>query len=151
MVTYLLSVGYNATHVGIVRTVSVILELGATWAAPILMAKIGPIRSGIWFLNCQLLCLIGAGGFFYGANSATVSAAGLVIGTMLSRVGLWGFDLSAQILVQNVSCSSKEPDLSRDTYVNLKFRKFNQAKEVHFHHKKPDGKTHSRCYLLLLQ
>jgi iron-regulated transporter 1 len=108
MVTYLLSVGYTATHVGIVRTVSVALELGATWAAPMLMANIGPIRSGIWFLNWQLLCLIGAGAFFYGANSTTVSTIGLVVGTMLSRVGLWGFDLSAQILVQSVSYTSHE-------------------------------------------
>jgi iron-regulated transporter 1 len=107
MVTYLLSIGYNATQIGIVRTLSVILELGATWAAPMLMAKIGPIRSGIWFLNWQLLCLVGAGSFFYGANSTTISATGLIIGTMLSRVGLWGFDLSAQILVQNVSCLSQ--------------------------------------------
>jgi iron-regulated transporter 1 len=107
MVTYLLSVGYTATHVGIARTMSVVLEVGATWAAPMLMAKIGPIRSGIWFLNWQLFCLMGAAGLYYGANSSTISAAGLVLGTMLSRVGLWGFDLSAQILVQNVSLSKK--------------------------------------------
>ena len=102
MITYLLSVGYSSIHIGIARAASVAFEMSATWLAPVVMSRIGPIRTGIWFINWQMLCLAGAASIFWGANSPTVAASGLVGGTILSRVGLWGFDLSAQIIVQQV-------------------------------------------------
>ncbi|KAI8284286.1 hypothetical protein K4K56_010206 [Colletotrichum sp. SAR 10_98] len=43
MVTYLLSIGYSATEIGIARTLSVAFEVLATWVAPRLMELIGPI------------------------------------------------------------------------------------------------------------
>src|ERR1700722_15241816 len=57
MITYLLTVGYNSIHIGIARTVSVAFEISATWIAPIVMARIGPVRAGIWFISWQMLCL----------------------------------------------------------------------------------------------
>ena len=125
MVTYLLASGYNSFHIGIARTLSVIFEIAAsdynsfhigitrtlsvifeiasTWTAPSVMSGIGPIRAGIWFINWQILCLAGAAGIFLGAPDPIVAASGLVVGTILSRVGLRGFDLCAQIIVQEVS------------------------------------------------
>lgn len=102
MVTYLLSIGYSSTHIGIVRTVSVMFEISATWIAPRVMSRIGPVRSGIWFLSWQMLCLGLAVSFFWGAEKPLVAASGLVAGVILSRLGLWGFDLSAQVVVQDV-------------------------------------------------
>lgn len=103
MVTYLLASGYNSFHIGIARTLSVIFEIASTWTAPSVMSGIGPIRAGIWFINWQILCLAGAAGIFLGAPDPIVAASGLVVGTILSRVGLRGFDLCAQIIVQEVS------------------------------------------------
>lgn len=103
MVTYLLSVGYTSFHIAAARTGSVIFELSATWIAPLVMSKIGPIRAGIWFLSWQSLSLAGAGAVFWGIKTGILAATGLVIGTILSRIGLWGFDLSSQIIVQDVS------------------------------------------------
>ncbi|KAI1992263.1 hypothetical protein LOZ53_002579 [Ophidiomyces ophidiicola] len=100
MVTYLRSSGYNSVHVGAARTVSVILEIAATWTAPLIMSKIGPIRAGLWFVNWQILCLAGAAGIFWGVQDPLMAASGLVVGTILSRIGLRGFDLCAQIVVQ---------------------------------------------------
>ncbi|KAI8161003.1 Solute carrier family 40 member 1 [Colletotrichum sp. SAR 10_70] len=57
MITFLLSVGYNSFHIGIARTISTVFELSATWAAPKLMDKIGPIRAGIWSLSWQMIWL----------------------------------------------------------------------------------------------
>lgn len=80
-----------------------VFEISATWIAPLVMSKIGPIRAGIWFLSWQSLALVGAGAVFWGIRPGILAATGLVVGTILSRVGLWGFDLSSQIIVQEVS------------------------------------------------
>jgi hypothetical protein len=47
----------------------------------------------MWFISWQMLCLAGAANVFWGIESPIVAASGLVGGTILSRVGLWGFDL----------------------------------------------------------
>ncbi|KAK4498664.1 hypothetical protein PRZ48_009174 [Zasmidium cellare] len=101
MVTYLLSSGYSSTEVGVARTFSVAFEVMATWVAPWLMGKIGPIRAGLWMSSWQLTTLIaGLVVFWAFLSNPVVSASGLVVGTILSRVGLFGFDLCAQVIVQ---------------------------------------------------
>lgn len=104
MVTYLLHSGFNPLEVSCMRIGSVIAEVSGTWTAPFIMNRIGPIRSGLWFLNWQFCCVAGAALSFvlWDSNSKLV-AASLIVGVALSRIGLWGFDLSAQFLVQEVS------------------------------------------------
>ena len=110
MVTYLLSVGYTPLHVGIARTVSTIFELSATWIAPRLMRRMGPVRGGIWSLSWQMIWLAAGITWFFadmqrkGMTSAT-AATGLAVGVALSRIGLWGFDLCAQNIIQDVGPS----------------------------------------------
>ncbi|KAL9619837.1 MAG: hypothetical protein Q9160_005577 [Pyrenula sp. 1 TL-2023] len=108
MITFLLSSGYNSFHVGIARTISTIFELSATWIAPRVMRWIGPVRGGLWFLAWQMAWLAGGLSWFFGEGEARGSmrvfaASGLVGGVILSRVGLWGFDLCAQTIIQDVS------------------------------------------------
>ena len=130
MVTYLLSVGYNSIHIGIARTVSVAFEISATWIAPVVMSRIGPIRTGIWFISWQMLCLAGAASVFWGVRSPIVAASGLVGGTILSRVGLWGFDLSTQIIVQEVR-SPTLPTLHNTFLTNsVNLRRWNPITEA---------------------
>jgi iron-regulated transporter 1 len=103
MTTYLLTLGFTSTHVSLMRLVSVVLELSATIVAPWLMNKIGAVRAGLWFVNEQVLAIALAIGLFhtFSLNTAPLLAGGaLVIGVCLSRLGLWGFDLSVQYLVQ---------------------------------------------------
>ncbi|KFY44719.1 hypothetical protein V494_01355 [Pseudogymnoascus sp. VKM F-4513 (FW-928)] len=101
MVTYLLSAGYNSTQVGIARTLSVVFEVLATWLAPWLMGRIGPVRAGLWLVSWQVLCLIAGTAVFWAfSNHPNISASGLVGGTILSRMGLRGFDLCTQIIIQ---------------------------------------------------
>lgn len=117
MITYLVSVGYLPFYVGIARVGSSLFEISATWAAPYLIKKIGVVRAGIWSLAWQMTCLAAALGWYFsnfeglGTNSI-FSASGLVVGVALSRVGLWGFDLCAQNLIQEVCTlmSSPSPD-----------------------------------------
>ena len=108
MVTYLLLAGYSAIHVGIARTLSVAFEVLATWVAPWLMSKIGPVRAGLWLSSWQVIMLIaGIAVFWVFFNKPIISASGIVGGTILSRVGLRGFDLCTQIIVQEVNSSEK--------------------------------------------
>lgn len=104
MVTYLLSTGYSPAQIGIARTFSVAFEISATWVAPWLMSGIGPVRAGLWFSSLQLNMLIaGLAVFWVFPDQPMLSASGLVGGTILSRVGLWGFDLCTQVIVQEVT------------------------------------------------
>lgn len=102
MVTYLLSMGFSSISIGILRTVSTFFELSATWLAPKVMNRIGPVRCGIWFLNWEIVWIAFAATMLWIEVPATFAVAGLLAGTIASRVGLWGFDLSAQVIVQEV-------------------------------------------------
>jgi solute carrier family 40 (iron-regulated transporter), member 1 len=101
MVTYLLASGYSSFQVAIARTISVIFEISATWLAPLVMSRTGALRPGPRFTSWQMLCLGGGVAVFWTFQSPAIAASGLVIGTMLSRIGLWGFDLSSQMIVQD--------------------------------------------------
>lgn len=104
MVTWLLSTGYDSTQVAVARTLAVAFEVLATWVAPWLMGRIGPTRAGLWLASWQISCLAGGFAIFWCFTSQPfLSSSGLVGGVILSRLGLRGFDLCAQILVQEVS------------------------------------------------
>lgn len=104
MVTYLLQSGFSSLEVSFMRIGSVVAEISGTWTAPIVMRRIGPIRSGLWFLNWQLCCVAGATvAFIFWDSTSKLVAGSLIVGVALSRIGLWGFDLSAQFLIQEVS------------------------------------------------
>lgn len=105
MITYLLAAGYTSIHIGIARAVSTIFELSATWIAPRLQKSIGPVRGGIWSVNWEILYLTSGLVWFtiHGQNQGyqnIITASGLVAGVILSRVGLWSFDLCTQIIIQ---------------------------------------------------
>lgn len=113
MVTYLLSAGYSSTQVGIARTFAVVIEILATWLAPWLMGRIGPVRAGLWLVNWQVVCLVAGTMVFWAFRSRpNISASGLVVGTIFSRVGLRGFDLCTQIIIQEVSHSLSNPQVA---------------------------------------
>lgn len=101
LLTWLLNLGVSSVTIGVLRGVSAIFELSATWLAPLTMRRIGPIRSGIWFLNWEILCVVIACGFFWLDHiDPTVAAIGTVSAVIASRIGLWGFDLCAQLIIQ---------------------------------------------------
>jgi len=115
MLTYLLASNINLWQVGIIRGVSTIFELSATWIAPRLMKRIGIIRTGLWSITWQMAWLAGGVSWFfyyYGRGSpptGLMPAAGLAAAVAFSRVGLWGFDLSAQNIVQDVCSTFDRP------------------------------------------
>ncbi|KAI6908984.1 putative Ferriportin iron efflux transporter [Hortaea werneckii] len=117
MITYLIAIGVSSGAVGILRGVAALFELSATWLGPILMNRIGAVRAGIWFLNWQLACVGVACIFFWiPETSRMILAPGTVSAVVASRLGLWGFDLSAQIIVQE----EVEPEM-RGTFSSQEF------------------------------
>jgi iron-regulated transporter 1 len=111
MLTYLLASGITLWQVGIIRGISTVFELSATWIAPRMMKHIGIVRTGMWSISWQMIWLAaGITWFFYyyshGFPSTSLnSAAGLAAAVALSRCGLWGFDLSVQNIIQDVGSS----------------------------------------------
>lgn len=61
--------------------------------------------AGIWFINWEILCVATACLFLWADIAPMNAAVGTVVAVIASRIGLWGFDLSAQILVQEVGAS----------------------------------------------
>lgn len=102
MITYLIALGLSSGLIGGLRGVSALFELSATWIAPKVTSRIGPIRAGIWFINWEIICVTIACAFFWLEYSPTIAAIGTVSAVIASRIGLWGFDLSAQIIIQEV-------------------------------------------------
>jgi solute carrier family 40 (iron-regulated transporter), member 1 len=107
MITYLLAVGVPASVVAMLRGISAVSELSATWIAPKVMARIGTVRGGIWFINYQILWVSAACICLWlpdllGKSSMPASnlVSGVIVAVVLSRIGLWGFDLCVQIIVQ---------------------------------------------------
>lgn len=112
MTTYLLTLGFTSTHVSLMRLAFLILELFATCAAPLLMTQIGAVRSGLWFINEQLISIaLAIGLWFYYIERPMIAGLVLVSGVAFSRLGLWGFDLSVQFLVQDAA-----PEASRGSF-----------------------------------
>ena len=108
MVTYLLSVGYNSTQIGIIRTFSVAVEVSATWLGPILMMRVGVIRAGLWSISWQIFCIATAVALFLVVQQPFIPASGLIAGVIGSRLGLWVFDLCVQTIVQEVCVSDSD-------------------------------------------
>ena len=110
MLTYLLASHITLWQVGIIRSVSTVFEISATWLAPYLTSRIGVIRAGLWSICWQMGWLASGMSWIFFSYSqgypmtTLTPAIGLVVTVALSRVGLWGFDLSAQNIVQDVSC-----------------------------------------------
>ncbi|KAF2149541.1 hypothetical protein K461DRAFT_230750 [Myriangium duriaei CBS 260.36] len=100
MISYLGSLSYSSTPIGLLRTASAICELSATFIAPLVMRRIGVIRCGIRSLNAQLFCISIATAMLWAPTNIGVTTPIFLLAIMLSRTGLWSFDLSAQILIQ---------------------------------------------------
>ncbi|KAL6244568.1 hypothetical protein RBB50_008810 [Rhinocladiella similis] len=105
MTTYLLALPspkITSTTVGLLRTASALSEISSTFLAPRVMSRIGPVRAGIWFLSWQMIWLTCAVGVLWMGVSGSpyIITAVFIAGVIMSRLGLWSFDLCAQLIIQ---------------------------------------------------
>ncbi|KAM0753282.1 hypothetical protein T439DRAFT_346894 [Meredithblackwellia eburnea MCA 4105] len=100
-VTFLLASGYTSAEIGVARTFSVAFEVLATWIGPWLISKLGPVRAGLWSSVAQFLPLaVSTFAFFNYQIQPRLAADALVLGVIVSRIGLRSFDLCVQLIVQ---------------------------------------------------
>lgn len=101
MITFLVATGMSTATVTWFRTGSVVVELSTTVIAPAVIGFLGPMRSAASFIDFQWTVLLITSILFVHFKQITVPAAfALSLGVAISRIGLWGFDLSTQIIIQ---------------------------------------------------
>ncbi|KAI0800641.1 Ferroporti-1 [Fomes fomentarius] len=99
MLSYLKSHAYSDPFLAGMRGLNVIAGLAGTLAMPFLERKLGLVRAGNWSIWSEFVCLLPVLIVLYvgapadGARAPAWTAALLFGGMMLSRVGLWAFDL----------------------------------------------------------
>ncbi|GMP86051.1 hypothetical protein CsSME_00038989 [Camellia sinensis var. sinensis] len=96
--------GIPAYVIGIARGVSATVGIAATFLYPILQSRISTLRTGLWSIWSQWICLLVCVASIWVQNKL-VSAYVLMGGVAASRLGLWMFDLSViqqmQVIVSN--------------------------------------------------
>ncbi|XP_028080004.1 solute carrier family 40 member 2 [Camellia sinensis] len=85
--------GIPAYVIGIARGVSATIGIAATFLYPILQSRISTLRTGLWSIWSQWICLLVCVASIWVQNKL-VSAYVLMGGVAASRLGLWMFDLS---------------------------------------------------------
>ncbi|OCH89023.1 hypothetical protein OBBRIDRAFT_733305 [Obba rivulosa] len=112
MLSYLKAVNYSDPFLAGMRGLNVVAGLAGTLVMPLLERKLGLVRAGNWSIWSEVVCLIPAVvSFFVGAPSVGGHAPAwnsvlLFGGMMLSRTGLWAFDL----------CQLKELQLALESH-----------------------------------
>ena len=94
--------GFSTPLIAGLRAIAVIVGIAATFLSPPLIRRIGSERAGIWFLSWQTIFLVPVVVAMFLPLSPRLQGAVLVGFVSISRLGLWGFDLSEQFLVQQV-------------------------------------------------
>jgi iron-regulated transporter 1 len=115
MTSYLVMIGYtNSTLLGIMKAVSGVMGVAGTYAMPLLAKRIGNVRTGLWsiwqlVLSLSLVLIAIAEkppNNNKDATPTTVTSVLLFGGMAASRLGLWMFDLSESLILQDYTSSS---------------------------------------------
>jgi iron-regulated transporter 1 len=98
--------GFSTPLIAGLRAIAVIVGIAATFLSSPFIHRIGAIRTGIWFLSWQTIFLLPIPLTIF-LNLSPGLQGGLLVGFVsISRLGLWGFDLTEQYLVQKVCPAS---------------------------------------------
>ncbi|KAI9324216.1 Ferroporti-1 [Obelidium mucronatum] len=100
MITYLISLHYTPAFLAIMRSLSVIAGLIATFTAPILIRNIGLHKTGLVSIWSQVLCLLPVLLSFTITNNPALQSFLFFGGVIFSRLGLWSFDMAQMQLLQ---------------------------------------------------
>ncbi|XVF08356.1 hypothetical protein REPUB_Repub06bG0219600 [Reevesia pubescens] len=93
--------GIPAFVIGIARGISASIGIAATVVYPMLQSRISTLRTGLWSVWSQWICLLVCVASIWVQNSH-LSAYILMGGVATSRLGLWMFDLSVIQQMQDV-------------------------------------------------
>lgn len=103
MTSYLKIVGYSDWTLGLLRAVAGVAGIASTYILPYLSAKIGIIRAGVWALWFESAALVPVVLSFTAWGSQSPWGSVMLFGGMsVSRIGLWVFDISETMLMQQM-------------------------------------------------
>ena len=100
--SYLVTQGVSTTVIALFRGGVSIMGVLSTFVVVPISRSLGNVRAGLVFLILQLLFLLGSvAAFFFSENYSSFGALYVFLaGIVLSRVGLWGYDLVEVQLLQ---------------------------------------------------
>jgi iron-regulated transporter 1 len=119
------------------RAIAVAVGIAATFLSSPVIRWIGPVRSGIWFLSWQTIFLAPVPVILFLSLSKQLQGGFLVGFVSISRLGLWGFDLSEQYLVQQVALIA---------FTCVYDRKLKRRSEASFQQRKRRCSRYLMCY-----
>jgi iron-regulated transporter 1 len=103
MITYLKMIGYADWSLGVLRAVAGVSGIISTYILPYLSNHIGIVRSGLWAIWFETFSLVPVVLSLTTWFSASVWAPVMLFGGMsVSRIGLWIFDISETIILQQM-------------------------------------------------
>ncbi|GFP92799.1 solute carrier family 40 member 2 [Phtheirospermum japonicum] len=92
--------GIPAYVIGMARGINAIVGIAATFLYPVLQSRISTLRTGLWSIWSQWTCLLLCVASVF-VKEKFISAYLLMGGVVLSRLGLWMFDLSVIQQIQD--------------------------------------------------
>lgn len=113
MTSYLKIVGYSDWTLGLLRAVAGVAGIASTYILPYLSARIGIIRAGVWALWFESIALVPVVLSFTAWGSQSSWGPVMLFGGMsVSRIGLWVFDISETMLMQQMVDNSQIGSIS---------------------------------------
>ena len=100
MTAYLVWKGLSFDQIGIWRGLSSLIGLAGTFLFRLSTRRYGVAGTGMWSISFQFCCLTLCVISIYIQNDA-FSIALLIFGVCTSRIGLWVFDLTITLFMQN--------------------------------------------------
>jgi len=94
---------FSTPLIGGLHAIAVVVGIAATFLSPPVIRWIGSVRSGIWFLSWQTIFLSPLPVALFLTLIKRLQGGLLVGFVSISHLGLRGFDLSEQYLVQQVA------------------------------------------------
>eukprot|EP00923_Selenidium_pygospionis_P049457 GHVN01085174.1.p1 GENE.GHVN01085174.1~~GHVN01085174.1.p1 ORF type:complete len:176 (+),score=31.31 GHVN01085174.1:204-731(+) len=108
MTAYLTWRGVLPVWVGVSRSGAAVTGIGATFIFPYLMrVGLSVEKCGLFSIWLFWLLILPVGVSFMIFGESMVSDVVLMISVAVSRVGLWGFDLTETLITQKYVCSSE--------------------------------------------
>eukprot|EP00007_Cunea_sp_BSH-02190019_P003776 CAMPEP_0174238264 /NCGR_PEP_ID=MMETSP0417-20130205/10713_1 /TAXON_ID=242541 /ORGANISM="Mayorella sp, Strain BSH-02190019" /LENGTH=671 /DNA_ID=CAMNT_0015317083 /DNA_START=130 /DNA_END=2145 /DNA_ORIENTATION=+ len=102
MTAYLASLGIANSAIAVFRAVASVSGILSTFLVPLLVRRLGVMNTGQLFLSWQAFCLVPAVAAFFFIPHQTLNLSIFLGGVVLSRCGLWGFDLAEVQIMQTL-------------------------------------------------
>ncbi|KAG0002918.1 hypothetical protein BGZ79_002072 [Entomortierella chlamydospora] len=106
MTSYLALVGYDSGLLGIMKALSGIMGVAGTFVMPLLSARIGNVRTGLWSIWQLVFMLVLVILALTNKLDHTATSVLLFGGMALSRLGLWVFDIAGSLILQEYTAST---------------------------------------------